>query len=139
MPDTRTYSLSIPSDRANIAVVEPFVASIESARLLDEQRYYNLLVALTEAVNNAIIHGNGADPSRMVELQVQTSETEMIFLVRDTGSGFDPDDVPDPRQPDLLLRDGGRGVFLIRHLADVAEFFPTASGMTVLIKFFLVV
>lgn len=138
MADSRSYSLSIPSDRTNISVVEPFVASIESVHLLDEQRYYNLLVTLTEAVNNAIIHGNNADPSKMVELQVQTSASEVIFLVKDSGGGFDPDDVPDPRQPDLLLRDGGRGVFLIRHLADVVEFFPTTSGMTVLIKFFLV-
>jgi len=118
--------------------VEPFVGSIESLRLLDEQRYYNMLVALTEAVNNAIIHGNGADPSKVVELQVQTSATEVIFLVIDSGSGFNPDDVPDPRQPDLLLLDGGRGVFLIKHLADVVEFFPTTSGMTVLIKFYFV-
>ncbi len=137
MSDVRTYSLTLPSDRSSIAAVEPFVASIESVRLLDEQRYYNMLVALTEAVNNAIIHGNGADPTKMVELQVQTSSSEVIFLVNDSGAGFDPEDVPDPRQPDMLLRDGGRGVFLIRHLADVVEFFPTTSGMTVLIKFFL--
>jgi serine/threonine-protein kinase RsbW len=138
MSDVRTYSLTLPSDRSSIAAVEPFVASIESVRLLDEQRYYNMLVALTEAVNNAIIHGNGADPTKMVELQVQTSSSEVIFLVNDSGAGFDPEDVPDPRQPDMLLRDGGRGVFLIRHLADVVEFFPTTSGTTVLIKFFLV-
>ncbi|MBS1561415.1 MAG: ATP-binding protein [Bacteroidetes bacterium] len=137
MSDVRTYSLTLPSDRSSIAAVEPFVASIESVRLLDEQRYYNMLVALTEAVNNAIIHGNGADPTKMVELQVQTSSSEVIFLVNDSGAGFDPEDVPDPRQPDMLLRDGGRGVFLIRHLADVVEFFPTTSGTTVLIKFFL--
>ncbi|CAN5393056.1 hypothetical protein BH10BAC6_BH10BAC6_00990 [soil metagenome] len=136
MPDVKTYSLTLPSDRSSIVAVEPFVASIESVRMLDDQRYYNMLVALTEAVNNAIIHGNGADPSKMVELQVRTSASEVIFLVIDSGSGFNPDDVPDPRQPDLLLRDGGRGVFLIKHLADVVEFFPTASGMTVLIKFF---
>lgn len=137
MSDVSTYSLTLPSDRSSIAAVEPFVASIESMRLLDEQRYYNMLVALTEAVNNAIIHGNGADPTKMVELKVQTSSSEVIFLVNDSGTGFDPEDVPDPRQPDMLLRDGGRGVFLIRHLADVVEFFPTTSGMTVLIKFFL--
>jgi len=138
MSDVKTYSLTLPSDRSSIAAVEPFVGSIESLRLLDEQRYYNMLVALTEAVNNAIIHGNGADPSKVVELQVQTSATEVIFLVIDSGSGFNPDDVPDPRQPDLLLLDGGRGVFLIKHLADVVEFFPTTSGMTVLIKFYFV-
>lgn len=138
MLDVKTYSLTLPSDRSSIAAVEPFVASIESVRMLDDQRYYNMLVALTEAVNNAIIHGNGADPLKMVELQVRTSATEVIFLVKDSGSGFNQEDVPDPRQPDLLLRDGGRGVFLIKHLADVVEFFPTTSGMTVLIKFYFV-
>lgn len=133
----RTFSLTLPSDRASITAVEPFVASIDGIRRLDDQRYYNMLVALTEAVNNAIIHGNGADPSKLVELQIQVSDSELIFVVNDSGSGFDPSDVPDPRHPDHVMRNGGRGVFLIQHLADVAEFYPTSSGMTVLIKFFL--
>lgn len=137
MNGLRTYTLTLSSERSSITGVEPFLRTIEACHRLGPDRYHNLLVALTEAVNNAIIHGNNGDPSKPVNIDVQTSEQEIIILVSDKGSGFDPDAVPDPRDPDRLLREGGRGVFLIRHLADVVEFSSGPEGMTVLIKYFL--
>ncbi|OJX56848.1 MAG: hypothetical protein BGO89_09985 [Candidatus Kapaibacterium thiocyanatum] len=137
MNGLRTYTLTLPSERSSITGVEPFLQNIEACHRLSPDRYHNLLVALTEAVNNAIIHGNNSDPSKPVNIDVQTSGHEIIILVSDKGSGFDPDAVPDPRDPDRLLREGGRGVFLIRHLADVVEFASGPEGMTVLIKYFL--
>lgn len=134
MQSPRTYSITIPSDRTSIMAVEPFLRSIEELQTLG-QRYHDLLVAVTEAVNNAIIHGNGCDAEKPVTLDVQTTEADVVILVADRGHGFDPESIPDPRHPDRLLQEGGRGVFLIRHLADVVEFFPTSDGMTVLIKY----
>lgn len=116
--------------------VEPFLRAIEELQSLG-QRYHDLLVAVTEAVNNAIIHGNGCDAAKPVTLDVQTTDDDVVILVADRGHGFDPDSVPDPRQPDRLLQEGGRGVFLIRHLADVVEFYPKTEGTTVLIKYVL--
>jgi len=137
MADVHTYSMQISSERLNVAAVEPFVLSIPEARLLPRERFHDMLLAITEAVNNAIIHGNKCDSSKTVDVDVRAQGTELIILIRDHGNGFDPEALPDPRHPDNLLREGGRGVFLIRHLADVAEFFPANPGTTVLLKYCL--
>lgn len=135
---TQTYDLVLPSDRSSIGAVAPFLDSIDVLKILGADRYHNMLVAVTEAVNNAIIHGNGCDSSKDVLLQVNVTVGELVFVVCDQGQGFDPDSVPDPRSPERLLADGGRGVFLIRQLADSAEFYPSSTGTTVLVKFQIV-
>lgn len=137
MSSSRTYDLSIPSERESIRSVEPFIASIEPLRALGAERYHNMLVAITEAVNNAIIHGNNCDPTKRVAIYVQCSGREIVLVVRDQGTGFDAQSIPDPRQPDRLLQEGGRGIFLIRHLADVAEFHPSRTGTSVFLTYFI--
>lgn len=136
MGHPRTYQLRLHSERGNIALVEPFLRSIVELDRLGPHRYHDALVALTEAVNNAIIHGNDCDPAKIVTVNVQTTDGDVVFLIGDSGHGFDPASVPDPRDPENILREGGRGVFLIRHLADVVEFYPTSDGTTVLVKYF---
>jgi serine/threonine-protein kinase RsbW len=134
----RTYDLVLPSERSSIGAVAPFLDSIDVLKILGADRYHNMLVAVTEAVNNAIIHGNGCDPSKDVLLQVNITVDELVLVVCDQGQGFDPEAIPDPRSPERLLADGGRGVFLIRQLADSAEFHPSTTGTTVLVKFHIV-
>lgn len=134
MKDIRTFSLSIPSDRSSILAVEPFLRSIAELQSLGG-RYHDLLVAVTEAVNNGIIHGNTCDVAKLVHIDVQVTPHDVIVVVRDSGAGFDVAAVPDPRSPERLLQEGGRGVFLIRQLSDASDFQPTSSGMTVFIKF----
>lgn len=137
MNHATTYDLTIPSDRESIRSIEPFIASIEPLRRLGPERYYNMLVAITEAVNNAIIHGNACDPFKNVAIIVQCSSREILMVVRDQGHGFDPASIPDPRLPERLLVDGGRGIFLIRQLADGVEFHPSRTGTTVFLRFYL--
>ncbi|MDZ4744691.1 MAG: ATP-binding protein [bacterium] len=136
-PEVRTYSIQISSERGSIAAIEPFVISIPEAHRLTAERFHDLLLALTEAVNNAIIHGNECDSSKRVHVDIQVFETEFLVLIRDFGKGFDPEALPDPRHPDNLMREGGRGVFLIRHLADVVEIYRSDPGTTVLLKYFI--
>lgn len=136
MSNNRTFSLSIPSDRSSILAVEPFLRSIGELGMLG-QRYHDLLVTVTEAVNNGIIHGNTCDAAKPVHIDVQVTQHDVVVVVRDAGKGFDVDAVPDPRLPERLLNEGGRGVFLIRQLADTAEFFANQTGMTVRITFLL--
>lgn len=137
MSSVRTYTLRLPSDRQSISAVGPFLDSIQELIRLGPDRLHDLHVAITEAVNNAIIHAHGCQPEYMVDVSVQTHEHEVVLVVRDYGAGFDPDQVPDPRLPENLLREGGRGVFLIRHLADSVEFRPGDPGMHVMITYTL--
>jgi serine/threonine-protein kinase RsbW len=127
--------LTLASDRDNIRQVEPFLRSIDGLSVLPQDRYHNMLVAVTEAVNNAIIHGNGADPHKTATLHVTMTPEQAVFVITDEGPGFDADAIPDPRLPENLLREGGRGVFLIRQLSDDVSFSNTDHGSSVTITF----
>ncbi|MBU3742231.1 MAG: ATP-binding protein [Candidatus Kapabacteria bacterium] len=136
MSDPHTFSLSIPSERTAIRAVEPFLRSTGVPDVLGP-RYGDLLVTVTEAVNNGIIHGNTCDAAKPVQIDVQVTMHDVIVAVRDAGAGFDVASVPDPRLPERLLLEGGRGVFLIRQLSDASDFMSSATGTTVFIKFLL--
>ncbi len=137
MSNVFQYSLYVPSDRHSITMVEPFLRSIPELQVLGSGRFHDMHVAVTEAVNNGIIHAHLCNPDKRVHLDIAISAHEVIVVVRDFGDGFDPECVPDPRLPENILREGGRGVFLIRNLADVVEFRYADPGMTVMIKYFL--
>lgn len=127
--------LTLASERKNIGMVEPFLSSLSECKSMEEGRWYNLLVAVTEAVNNAIIHGNKTNPNKQVTLSVAKNSDDIIISVLDEGPGFNPDSVRDPRDPENLLRDGGRGVFLIQSLAKSVEYMNTPSGALVVMRF----
>lgn len=134
MDETKTYILRLPSLRKNIAQVEGFLNAIPEFSNLGESLYYNALIAITEAVNNAIIHGNKCDESKLATLSVEVQDHAMTFTVRDYGSGFDPNKVPDPRSEENLLREGGRGVFLIRSLIEDSHYERMEDGMMLIMK-----
>ncbi len=136
MSDNATYSLHLPSERSAITLVEPFLRSISELAALGPSRFHDLHVALTEAVNNAIIHGNRCQPECFVDVEVRTTPAEIAVMVRDVGTGFDVQAVPDPTLPENILREGGRGIFLIRHLADAVEFHDGMPGTVVILRYF---
>ena len=135
MSNRRTYALRLPSERHSISAIGPFLESIQELVRLGPQRLNDLHVAITEAVNNAIIHGHDCQPDCMVDVEVLATDHDVTVVVRDYGRGFDPDRVPDPRLPENILREGGRGVFLIRQLADAVEFRSGDPGMHVMITY----
>jgi serine/threonine-protein kinase RsbW len=83
---------------------------------------FRLRVLLAEAISNSILFGAGGDPARRVRVQAELSESAIRLEVTDDGPGFNPGDVPDPTLPDGLARPIGRGLFLIKSLADRVEF-----------------
>jgi serine/threonine-protein kinase RsbW len=125
------YELSLRSERKNITQVEPFIRAIPECSSLEETTFFNMLIAVTEAVNNAIIHGNKCDPDKTASLSIMTSDSEILFTIQDEGHGFDPSSVADPRDPENLLREGGRGVFLIHSLVDAVHYQQLPIGMQV--------
>jgi len=134
MEKTGSYFLELPSDAENIRQIEPYVDEIMQSYSLSESVYGNILISLTEAVTNAIIHGNQSDHHKKVMVCVKDICTENItFLVSDEGPGFNPDGLPDPTADENLLKLGGRGVFLMRQLSDGIRF--ADEGRTVEIFF----
>ncbi|HIA37401.1 MAG TPA: ATP-binding protein [Flavobacteriales bacterium] len=92
---------------------------------INEDHYGNILISLTEAVNNAIQHGNKNDPKKNVEIvfDVETNLESFSFTVKDEGDGFDYTTIPDPTAPENIEKISGRGVFLMRNLADKVGFY----------------
>jgi serine/threonine-protein kinase RsbW len=83
---------------------------------------FRLRVLLTEAISNSILFGARGDPARRVRVQAALTEENIRLEVTDDGPGFDPGEVPDPTLPDKIARSIGRGLFLIKNLADRVEF-----------------
>ena len=122
MTDDADILLVLPSRPSSVAEVEGFVHDIIREYGLDADAQGNILISLTEAVTNAIRHGNGCDGDKHVRVEVWNLRDKLRITVTDEGSGFEPDEVPDPTAPEFIAREGGRGVFLMRALSDEIEF-----------------
>ena len=116
-------SLRIPSDVAHVeAAVELLVRHCLTPAEPGRRTAFRFRVAAAEALANAIICGNGQDPARWVAVRAECRAAELRLHVTDEGEGFDPAAVPDPVGTDDLERACGRGLFLIRNLADAVGF-----------------
>ncbi len=125
--------LTIESKTNNIAMIEPYLKEIIAKNHICSERYADILISLTEAVNNAIIHGNHQDETKYVKINMTEGDQGVIFSVTDEGSGFDPADVPDPTTEQFIECCGGRGVFIIKSLADSVRY--EDNGCTVQMRF----
>lgn len=107
----------------NLSLVEKFIDNVCEENKINQDFYGNILIALTEAVNNAIFHGNNNDPQKKVTVAYKQSNEGIWFSVEDQGKGFNYDALPDPTDPENIEKPNGRGVFLMKHLADKVEFY----------------
>ena len=130
-----SISVQIPSITENIRMIESFIDNAKERFHLDEDIYGNIMIAVTEAVNNAIKHGNGGNSSKNVLLSLTINENLLKFVVKDEGPGFNHNELPDPTAPENLEKPGGRGIFLMKHLSDEVEF--RENGKTVELSFYM--
>ncbi len=86
------------------------------------QLRFQFRTALAEALANAMTYGNRLDPEKEVEVRIHVGIRQVRVEVSDAGEGFDPDVPPDPTAPENLEREQGRGLFVMRHLADEVTF-----------------
>lgn len=117
-----SISIQVPSIGENIRMIESFIDNAKERFHLDDDIYGNIMIAVTEAVNNAIKHGNSSDKSKNVLISLSLEDSMIRFIVKDEGHGFDYGNLPDPTAPENLEKPGGRGIFLMKHLSDEVEF-----------------
>lgn len=117
--------IRFPSDVQQIeGVVAQVVHRCRECRFNGRQLALNVPVALTEALSNAILRGNGDDAAKHVWVRAEVSEVRLVLEVEDEGDGFDLEAcTEDPTTPENLLREDGRGLFLMRSLMDRVERF----------------
>jgi serine/threonine-protein kinase RsbW len=115
-------TIKVSSDIKNISVAESIVDSLTLEYDLNPDLYGNILVSLHEAINNAIVHGNHLNANKFVEITFILEKNSLKFCVKDNGEGFDYNNVPDPTLPENIEKPSGRGIFIIRNLADQVVF-----------------
>jgi serine/threonine-protein kinase RsbW len=123
-------TLQIPSDFSSLVDVENLVDRVCGDLGVQEDSYGNILIAVTEAVNNAIQHGNEFNTQLVVDVAVGDQPTEFCFNVKDQGKGFDFSNLPDPTAPENLMKENGRGIFLMKSLSDNVEFNELGSSVS---------
>ena len=126
--------LTISSNPNNILKVENYLRNAQHDMNIDETKFPDILISLTEAVNNAILHGNNADESKTVEISMEGKTSGVAISVTDEGKGFDPNEIPDPTAPENIECCGGRGVFIMSRLADRISFENNGSTVQMFFK-----
>lgn len=127
--------IEVPALTENIRMIESFIDNAREKFHLDDDIYGNIMIAVTEAVNNAIKHGSSSDSSKNVNLSLLVDGSTLKFRVEDAGRGFDYMHLPDPTSPENLEKPGGRGIFLMKHLADDVAFLD--GGRVVELSFYM--
>lgn len=110
--------LQLKSQPESLGQVEKIIDELRATYDVSEDMFGNMLVAVTEAVTNAIYHGNKSDPNKKISIQYQLKNNNLSFVIADEGSGFDFYNLPDPTAPENLEKECGRGIFLMKHLTD---------------------
>ena len=125
--------LIIKSVPKNIAQIERYLATLFSEHKISNELYPDMLISLTEAVNNAIVHGNELDRKKDVSVKSVVQHDFIRFKVSDEGEGFDPSEITNPLKEEHIMEEGGRGVMLMRALST--EVYFTNGGATVELVF----
>jgi len=128
-----TKTIQLNSQPESIGSVERLIEEVRGKYNVSEDMFGNMLVAITEAVTNAIYHGNKADPKKKVSVKYELSNHHLSFTITDEGPGFDYYNLPDPTAPENLEKECGRGIFLMKHLTDQLIF--SENGRVVELNF----
>ncbi len=129
----KKHTLKIKSDLHEIPEVERFVEDICDYYNLNDSYFGNILIAVTEAVENAIIHGNQQDKKKQVLIQFDFSQKGIGFTIEDEGTGFDFQSIPDATDTQNNPDKKGTGIYLIKVLADEVHFLE--NGRKVQLQF----
>ncbi len=125
--------LRIISSPNQISKLDSYVLSLKAECNLSQETHDNILISLTEAVNNAIIHGNKQDQKKYVNINCVECQTKVIIRITDEGAGFNPHQVADPTLVENRSCCGGRGVYIMKQLSDAIQFLD--NGRTVEMHF----
>ena len=130
---TEALMLKLKSTPCQIKCLDRFMVTIKERCALKQDTHDNILISLTEAVNNAIIHGNKNNANKFVNISCSETEDRIVIKVSDEGRGFDHQSLDDPTKPENLQCCGGRGVFIMKQLSDEIRFLN--NGRTIEMHF----
>jgi len=121
------YTLQLPSKPESITLLEALIEKIADKHNISEDTFANMMTCLNEIAINAIVHGNKLDESKKVIINAEVEPKRVIWTVTDEGPGFDYDHLPDPTAAENIENLTGRGVFIVKQLADQCVFNSTGN------------
>ena len=129
-----TKIITISSRIENLRIVETAIDDVSSSIGINQDNYGKIMVCAMEAVNNAVVHGNKSVESKQVIISISYLHNLLEISVEDEGPGFKADAVPDPTSAENIENVSGRGVFLMKKLADKIEFNEQGNKVTMSFK-----
>ena len=126
-------TIRVPASLDYLVDVDSFVEGKLQAHGVNPSTLADIAISVSELVNNAILHGNKADASKMVTVSVELEDDRATISVSDQGRGFDPRRIPDPVAEENLLKEVGRGIFIVESLMDEVDVAASSDGTTVTI------
>jgi len=125
----KELEIVFPAQMESLSEVENLIDSLHAEGALPEEVYGNILIASTEATLNAIMHGSLSDSSKTISVRLTQDAREVVITIADEGDGFDFESLPDPTAPENLEKVSGRGIYIMRNLADKTEFEHQGSSV----------
>ena len=125
-----TTDLKFPSRIEAVAEAAAAVSDFMKSLGLSEDVAFGVDMAVREAITNAVVHGNKLDAAKVVELRLRNTPEAFEITVHDQGTGFNPNDVPDPTKEENILKTSGRGIFFMRNFMDEVDWSVGANGGT---------
>ena len=132
--EKKTFKLTISSDSANLTKVDNLCTKAIKSCGMKESNGDDFAIAVTELVNNAIHHGNKNNKDKQIFINILIRESKLEAHIKDEGNGFNPDLIGNPLDPDNLMKESGRGIFLIKQLTDSLDFNFTNNGTEIIIS-----
>lgn len=133
MNNSRTILLQkrFNTNKGELSLLLRELEQLRPQMLLSNDQFHNLVIAMTEAVNNAIVHGNQLDTSKEVFYQISTTDEGVFCIIEDEGEGFTLEELANPISPENILMESGRGMFIIGALMRDLKATKTEKGMRV--------
>ena len=126
-------TISIPSNQEFLADVDLFIEGILRGYEIDESVIADIAISVSELVNNAICHGNKSELEQPVKVLLKRVNGKVEIYVTDQGNGFNHESIASPIADENLMKEVGRGLFIVKSLMDSIEFKVTPEGNTVVI------
>lgn len=127
----------LPTHREALDIAERIVANLRDRFKIQNGIYYNILIAITEAINNAINHGNQLDKNKQIHFEIFANIENIKIIIIDEGEGFNPNAIEDCTKEENLLKESGRGIYIMKSLADEFSITPSANGTKFQMIFYL--
>lgn len=124
----------LSSNFEEVERLEHYIDELQEWAEFDDEDYSRIMLTLSEAVTNAILHGNKENPEKKVTVIGKLQKSTLVITVKDEGEGFEPDSIPDPLKEENLLNIGGRGVYLIEEYADELKFEENGTKLEMVFK-----